>query len=137
MLKGSAVLLRADPRWAYGCVALGLLLGCGASSHGATSSANDAGPDAGDPSDYKEPPKSCSMTCPVDACAENTTPYACPALADWGTLPHADTCAAWDGTYPTPTPTKCAATGATADAAKYAGPIPTTRRSQSSPTDAA
>jgi hypothetical protein len=117
--------------WVSGCVAVGgcVILGtpgCGSSRHGEQEAPLDAGADAdaGDPSDFKEPPRSCSMTCPVDGCAENTTPYACPALAPWDSLPHADTCAPWDGTYPTPAPTKCTAAAASADAVKYAGADP-------------
>jgi hypothetical protein len=86
----------------------------------------DAGSEAdvGDPSDFKEPPHSCSLTCPVDSCAENTTPYACPGLADWSALPHADACAAWDGTYPAPSPAKCTVSAPAGDAVKYAGADP-------------
>ncbi len=112
---------------------LGLLAaGCG-STHSASAPSTEpdasptvdaGGPDVGDPSDFKEPPRSCAMTCPVESCAENTTPYVCPGLAPWNTLPHADTCAAWDGTYPTPTPTKCTVSAPGGDAVKYAGPDP-------------
>jgi hypothetical protein len=109
---------------------LALLLGCAgcsesfptATNGGADASAGDAAVDAGDPSAFKEPPKSCSMTCPVTSCAENTTPYACPALAAWDSLPHESTCLPWDGGAPTPTPSHCTATTASGDAAKYAGP---------------
>lgn len=82
----------------------------------------DAAGDAGDPSAYKEPPKSCSLTCPVTGCAENTKPYVCPALAAWDALPHEATCVAWDGGVPTPSPSKCTASTASGEAAKYAGP---------------
>jgi hypothetical protein len=64
------------------------------------------------------------MTCPVTSCAENTKPYACPALAAWDALPHESTCAAWDGGSPTPTPSHCTASTASGEAAKYAGPDP-------------
>jgi hypothetical protein len=82
------------------------------------------GVDAGDPNALSEPPKSCSLTCPLDGCGETQAPYACPALAAWSALPHADVCAAWDGTYPAPTPTKCTVSAAGGDAVKYAGPDP-------------
>ncbi len=111
-----------------GCV-LALLLSCAgcsesfpAATRGGDSGAAEASVDAGDPSAYKEPPKSCSLTCPVAGCAENKTAYVCPALAAWDALPHEATCAAWDGGVPSPTPSKCTATSATGDAAKYAGP---------------
>lgn len=95
------------------------------SSHSAADSEADASVvDAGDPGAFREPPKSCSMTCPVTACAENATPYACPALAAWNALPHDATCAAWDGGAPAPVATRCTATSATGDAVKYAGPDP-------------
>ncbi len=84
----------------------------------------DAEVDAGDPYAFKEPPKSCSMKCPVTSCAENTTPYVCPALAAWDSLPHQSTCAAYDGGAPAVVATKCTATAATGDAAKYAGADP-------------
>ena len=83
-----------------------------------------AGAEAGeDPSDFKEPPLFCSMTCPVTSCAENTTPYVCPAAADWASLPHASTCAAFDGTYPTPVADQVHGHGRRpGDALTYAGP---------------
>ncbi len=80
--------------------------------------------DAGDPGAFKEPPKSCALTCPVSGCAENGSPYVCPALAAWDSLPHASTCASWDGGAPAVVPTKCTATAASGDAVKYAGPDP-------------
>ena len=104
--------------------------GCSESFPSATAGADagavdgDVDADAGDPAAFKEPPKSCSMTCPVTSCAENTTPYACPALAAWDTLPHQSSCLPWDGGAPSPVATKCTATTASGDAAKYAGPDP-------------
>ena len=92
---------------------------------GGSSPIVDAGPDApavmGDPEDLLKYPLSCVFKCPGD-CAESTTPYACPALAPWQTLPHADSCAPWDGTFPKTGPTQCKASLPTGDAAKYAGP---------------
>ena len=96
---------------------LSLVIACSAKS-GALSA------DAGDPNALVPPPKSCSLTCPLDACGETQTPYACPALAPWSALPHADSCDAWNGTYPAAVPTKCTATAASGDAVKYAGPDP-------------
>ena len=123
MLEGSLV---RSTSLALGCAAA-LLAGCGSSSSPAGPAPVDAGadaPDVGDPSDFKTPPKSCSLTCPVEGCAENTTPYACPGLAGWSTLPHADACEAWDGTYPAPVATKCTVSAPGGDAVKYAGADP-------------
>jgi hypothetical protein len=108
---------------ALGCMAA-LLAGCGSIPTGAGPDDGGSEADVGDPSDFKEPPRSCSLTCPVTSCTENTTPYACPGLADWASLPHADACAAWDGTYPAPTPTKCTVSTPGGDAVKYAGADP-------------
>lgn len=108
------------------CVLLGVLVGCtehfpalvGVEDGGAEAEAGE------DPSDFKEPPLSCSMTCPVASCVEVTTPYLCPASAEWAALPHADTCGTFDGTYPAPVATRCTATAPGGDALKYAGPDP-------------
>jgi hypothetical protein len=111
--------------------ALVAVLGCSSGSRGSSTTVPDAGDggddggvDAGDPSAFKEPPKSCSMTCPVTSCPETTKPYTCPALAAWDSLPHEATCNAWDGGYPAPARTRCTATAASGDAIKYAGPDP-------------
>jgi DNA-binding beta-propeller fold protein YncE len=69
-------------------------------------------------------PPSCAYKCPSSTCAETTTPYACPSLADWNALPHAESCGAWDGVMPTPTPGQCTVSDPTGEAAKYAGPDP-------------
>jgi hypothetical protein len=45
-------------------------------------------------------------------------------MAAWDTIPHAETCPAWDGTFPKKGPTQCKATLPTGDAAKYAGADP-------------
>lgn len=105
------------------------MLGCGSSPTGGAPASPDAGAadggdDARDPGAFKEPPKSCSLTCPVSGCAENSAPYACPALAAWDSLPHASRCVAWDGGAPQVVPTRCTATSASGDAAKYAGVDP-------------
>ncbi len=117
--------MRSHPLLAPILGLLPALAGCSESFPAVPDAGPDAGAvDAGDPSAFKEPPKSCSMTCPVTSCAENTKSYACPALAAWNDLPHESTCAAWDGGSPTPVPTRCKATTASGEAAKYAGADP-------------
>jgi DNA-binding beta-propeller fold protein YncE len=73
--------------------------------------------------DMRTPPRSCAYVCPTppEGCAEQTTPYACPALGPWDTLEHDDACPAWDGSYPAVTTGQCAATDASGDAVAYAG----------------
>ncbi len=79
-------------------------------------------PDLGDPSDFLRPPKSCAYTCPITDCPESVTPYSCPSLGAWKSLPHDDTCPPdWDGTYPTPVAGQCTATTPGGDAILYAG----------------
>lgn len=79
---------------------------------------------------YRRPPFSCAYRCPYKNCAETTTPYACPSMAAWTTLPHLETCGVWDGTYPTPTTGACTATAPTGDALARPGvdPSDATRR---------
>ena len=79
--------------------------------------------DAGDPTEFANAPRSCVYACSAD-CAESQTPYTCPSLGDWKTIPHDKLCPAWDGTFPAPTATKCTASDATGEAIKYAGPDP-------------
>jgi hypothetical protein len=62
---------------------------------------------------------SCVYSC--GPCAEDETPYACQNLEPYDKVPHASSCAAWDGTFPTPKKGACTATLPTGDAAKYAG----------------
>jgi hypothetical protein len=110
-------------RWAS-LGAAALLLACSSGSSSAPAAGDDGGDAAADPSSFRVPPKSCALTCPVDACPEATTPYVCPAAADWSRLPHASACPSWDGTYPTPTPTRCTVDAPGGEAIKYAGPDP-------------
>jgi len=88
----------------------------------------DAGGDDGgvDPIEFSTPPTSCAYTCPDPAttCPEGTTPYACPSTGAWAAIPHAATCAAWDGTFPAPAQGRCTASAPSGEAAKYAGPDP-------------
>ena len=67
-------------------------------------------------------PASCSFDC--GECTEPEAPYACPTLKPWPSLPHAEACEAWDGTYPAPAAGKCAASEPTGEAARKAGPFP-------------
>lgn len=62
--------------------------------------------------------KSCALDC-ASPCDEPATPWVCPAMAAFDTLPHdcAETaCGSWDGTYPTPAQGHCVATPPTGDA---------------------
>ncbi len=52
------------------------------------------------------------------------SPYQCPSLGDWKSIPHDDTCPAWDGTSPAPAPAKCTVGDATGDAVRKAGADP-------------
>ena len=101
-------------------VTLAFACGCGSShSH---SSPVDAGDDSEDPTDFAIPPTSCAYDCPgVSSCPETTTPYACQNTGAWGSIPHADSCADWDGGYPAPVQGQCTAVAASGEAAKYAG----------------
>jgi Phosphoesterase family len=67
-------------------------------------------------------PKSCAFAC--GACPEPETPYACPTLQPWATLPHDPACGAWDGTYPAPVVGRCTASAPVGEAARTAGLIP-------------
>lgn len=82
-------------------------------------------PDAGaDPFDFAVQPKSCALKCPSAACAETTTPYACPSLQDWKAIPHDVACPAWDGTTMNATPSKCTVSAPSGDAIKLTGADP-------------
>lgn len=74
-----------------------------------------------DTSPFLRPPHSCAYECPNSACSEKTTPYACPAMKPWATIPHEAECPTWDGSYPAVTPGKCTATNPTDEAIRYAG----------------
>src|SRR5205823_5628653 len=71
----------------------------------------------------RSPDHSCAYTCPTTTCAEQTTPYACPALSPWARLEHDDPCPKWDSTYPVVTQGQCSASDATGDAIAYAGTV--------------
>ncbi len=106
---------------------LGILAGCGSSGSAAPDSGAgvDAGPDV-DPASFAAPvPLSCAYDCPkVSTCAENKTPYACPSLGAWSSIPHAASCEAWDGGFPALVKGQCTASAPTGEAAKYAGVDP-------------
>jgi hypothetical protein len=61
--------------------------------------------------------RSCALDCSA-ACEESTTPWVCPALADWSTIPHDPVaCGSFDGkTYPAIVPGQCAASAPTGSA---------------------
>ncbi len=46
--------------------------------------------------EYTHAPHSCAYVCTGNCAEKTTTPYACPASADWDTLPHAAECPAYD-----------------------------------------
>ena len=121
-------------------VAAGLAAGCGsngnthqgaggtqtsssaASSSSSTSSSSSGGGSGGaDPTPYLTAPHSCAYDCPNDSCAEQTTPYVCPALAPWASIPHLAACPSWDGTYPKPAAGKCTASAPTGAALVHTG----------------
>ncbi len=89
---------------------------CGSKSSGTTPP-----PDDTDLPSFITAPESCAYSCPVTDCAEATAPYACPSMPEWSKIPHADTCAPWDGKYPAPQQGQCTVSAPTGDAAKYAG----------------
>jgi len=97
------------------------LVACGSSA--SNDPPSDAGPDV-DPEEFAIPPRSCALDCPVVDCPEEKDPYACPSANGWKDVPHAATCAAWDGTFPAVQPGKCTASAPTGEAAKYAGRDP-------------
>ena len=111
-------------------VPLAALAACSSPSAGGP--ATGGAQDAGVPIDYElidtlsEVPRSSSLSCPARG-AEDSTPYACPAMRPWSTLPHAEECAAWDGsTFPAPASVagRCTATPPSSDAAKFTGEDP-------------
>ncbi len=79
-----------------------------------------AGP-GGDPEDLIfTVPVSCSFFC--QDCAEPATPYACPAMAPWSQVPHAEACGCFDGKPPAVVEGSCSVSEPTGDALRPAGP---------------
>jgi hypothetical protein len=77
---------------------------------------------ASTPDELLDVPASCAFTC--DSTCEPQG-YACPALADWSAIPHADSCGGWDGTkVPTPQQGHCAASLPSGEAVKKMGADP-------------
>jgi DNA-binding beta-propeller fold protein YncE len=96
--------------------------GGGAPGTGGGGGAGGQGGAAVDPNDLLTPPKSCAYECPdIAQCPESKTPYVCPAMADYKSLPHLDACGGWDGTYPAPAQGKCTATAPTGAALARTG----------------
>jgi hypothetical protein len=114
-------------------LAAGLAAGCAIDDNalttgaGGPSSSSSSGGGAGgaDPESFLRAPHSCAYDCPNASCAEQTTPYVCPALGAWSTIPHMAACPSWDGTYPAPAAGKCTATAPTGAALVQTGPIAT------------
>jgi hypothetical protein len=95
-------------------------LACGSKGGEGTSPPVDAGEDV-DPQDFATITSSCAYNCAtLSACSETTTPYACQNTGDWQSIPHAATCAAWDGGYPAPVQGQCTATTPGGEAVRYA-----------------
>jgi hypothetical protein len=98
---------------------LAVVLACGSKS------SSPAQPDSGsleDPSSWMDDLKensTCILNCDP-SCTEAATPWVCPALADWSTIPHDPTaCGSFDGTtYPTPQQGQCTASAPTGDAVR-------------------
>jgi len=94
-----------------GLVLVLVLVACGSSSKGSSNQASQT--NLGDPGAFvsgirDNPP--CALTC-SPTCKEGTTPWVCPALADWSQLPHASACGSYDGTTtPAVVTGKCVAT---------------------------
>ncbi len=105
-------------------VPLALAGACGGSGDHEGSGAATGSGGSVDPGSFASVNASCAYDCPLTACAEVTAPYACQNLGAWAQVPHADTCATWDGTYPTPAAGQCTATVPSGDAVKFAGVDP-------------
>src|SRR5271154_886338 len=89
------LLLVAAGSWAVGC-------GGGGDSSTTTSSSSSSGGGAGPLTVVdimSELPRSCAFQC-SGPCPEPATPFDCPTVKPWDTLPHDAACGAWDGTYP-------------------------------------
>src|SRR5579872_5006889 len=113
-----------------GCATLLLLLtACGSSGNkgsgggGGDGGEQDAGPDVSgiDPGTWvdglKENP-SCVLNCDP-TCTEAKTPWTCPALGAWDTLPHDPAaCGAFDGGFPAPVHGKCTVSDPSGQAAE-------------------
>jgi DNA-binding beta-propeller fold protein YncE len=94
--------------------ALAVLVACGSKP-----SSSSQSPPLEDPSDWMDDLKedsTCILNCDP-SCTEPTTPWICPALAGWSTIPHASTCGTFDGTtYPAPQQGQCSATAPSGNA---------------------
>lgn len=68
--------------------------------------------------DLLTPPTSCAFLCD-ETCEPQG--YQCPALAEWKSLPHADSCGSWSGSFPAITG-RCTASAPSGDAILPDGP---------------
>ncbi len=111
------------------CLALVSLL-MTAASLGCSSDDETTGPEGGCPAAFAGPnedaedliyeiPRSCSFDC--KECNEPTTPYACPAMAKWSAVPHAEACGCFDGKPPAVVGGKCTASKPSDQALRKAG----------------
>src|ERR1700733_10126380 len=66
-------------------------------------------------------PQSCAFTC--QDCAEPDTPFDCPTVKPWETLPHDDACGTWDGPSPAPAKGKCTASDPSGESVRKTGPF--------------
>jgi sugar lactone lactonase YvrE len=91
--------------------AVALCAACGSTSSSQQPQDQDAALSPSDFMDNLKQDSTCILNCDP-SCTEAATPWQCPALVDWSTLPHDPTgCGTFDGTtYPAPQQGKCAAT---------------------------
>jgi hypothetical protein len=102
--------------------------GSGGASTSSGTSGSTGGAGGQDVDTFLSAPTSCAYDCPNAGCAENTTPYACPAMGGWDAIPHLDACGGWDGAYPVPEPGACSATAPTGAALRRTGSDPSGAR---------
>ncbi len=67
-------------------------------------------------------PRSCSFDCGDSPCAEPETPYGCPAMGPWASLPHEAGCGCFDGQLPAVSTGQCSASEPSGEALRKAGP---------------
>ncbi|MBK7398735.1 MAG: hypothetical protein IPJ34_21185 [Myxococcales bacterium] len=93
--------------------------GCGGDAEQQPDAALDTAEAGPDPEEFSVAPRSCGYDCPLDAdCVDVASGYQCPSLGAWGSIPHADTCAAYDPTKFVAAKGACTATTPTGEAVK-------------------